>query len=118
MWKPDLRLKSQAPFILVGTKLDLRDDPDTLAELSLRRDMPVTREEGAAAAKQLGAAAYLECSALTKEGIQRVFEEVGLVAAERRRKAEASEAKETKGGKDATTGVCGCLKRLFGRCSQ
>lgn len=36
---------------------------------------PVTPEEGAAVAREIGAKAYLECSAMTGEGVARVFEE-------------------------------------------
>lgn len=35
---------------------------------------PVSYEQGAAVAKEIGAAAYRECSAKTREGVQEVFD--------------------------------------------
>jgi hypothetical protein len=46
--------------ILVGTKLDLRDDPLTLQRLKERRFAPVTYAQGAQMAKEIGAVKYLE----------------------------------------------------------
>tara|TARA_B110000208_G_scaffold19987_1_gene24949 strand:- start:127 stop:738 length:612 start_codon:yes stop_codon:yes gene_type:complete len=46
------------PFILVGTKTDLRDDDDT------KGPSPVTKQEGEEMCRKLGGAKYLECSAL------------------------------------------------------
>lgn len=64
-----------APFILVGTKLDLRNDPDTINRLSQKRGAPVTPEQGEALATELGAYKYVECSALTQQGLKQVFDE-------------------------------------------
>lgn len=61
--------------MLVGTKLDLRDDPEVLSKLSERDAHPISFEEGAAAAKEIGAVKYLECSAVTQKGLKNVFDE-------------------------------------------
>jgi GTPase SAR1 family protein len=55
------------PIILVGNKRDLRNDPQTLRELSKMKQEPVKPEQGRAMAEQIGAYAYLECSAKTKD---------------------------------------------------
>ena len=54
---------------LVGTKSDLRNDSDHIATF-------VTAEDSAKVAKAIGAAANLECSALTEENMKPVFDEV------------------------------------------
>lgn len=75
------------PFIVVGTKKDLREDPFTCIELEEKGLVwyyhsfwitsyhlrPVTMKEGQALANELGASAYLECSALKSENIEEVF---------------------------------------------
>ncbi|TSR39601.1 Rho-related GTP-binding protein Rho6 [Bagarius yarrelli] len=61
-------------ILLVGCKTDLRTDVCTLMELSSQKQTPITQEQGSAMAKQLGAEAYLECSAFTSEkSIHSVF---------------------------------------------
>ena len=59
--------------MLVGTKIDLREDQETRE--NLKGEKLPTPEMGHALAQQIGAVAYLECSALTQEGLRRVFEE-------------------------------------------
>ena len=63
------------PVILVGTKLDLRDDPKTLEKMRARRQTPISYPQGLAMAKEMRAAKYLECSALTQKGLKNVFDE-------------------------------------------
>lgn len=59
----------------MGTKLDLRDDPDTISKLSERKQSPMTYAQGVAMAKEIGAVKYLECSALTQKGLKNCFDE-------------------------------------------
>ncbi|XP_063282133.1 rho-related GTP-binding protein Rho6 [Pelobates fuscus] len=54
-------------ILLIGCKTDLRTDLSTIMELSNQKQVPVSYEQGCAAAKQLGAESYLECSAFTSE---------------------------------------------------
>ncbi|NXY26478.1 RND1 protein, partial [Atrichornis clamosus] len=53
--------------LLIGCKTDLRTDLSTLLELSHQKQAPISYEQGCAAARQLGAEGYLECSAFTSE---------------------------------------------------
>jgi len=63
----------EAKKILVGTKIDLRNDKKILEELKGEK-LPTT-EMGENVGREIGAKAYLECSAYTQEGLKRVFEE-------------------------------------------
>uniref|UniRef100_A0A674PH66 Rho-related GTP-binding protein Rho6 n=2 Tax=Takifugu rubripes TaxID=31033 RepID=A0A674PH66_TAKRU len=74
-WKTEiLDFCPSTRILLIGCKTDLRTDVCTLMELSNQKQTPVTYEQGSALAKQLGAEAYLECSAFTSEkSIHSVF---------------------------------------------
>jgi GTPase SAR1 family protein len=60
---------------LVGTKLDLRDDKETIERLREKNMAPITYEQGMAKAKEINAVKYMECSALTQKGLKNVFDE-------------------------------------------
>lgn len=62
------------PIILVGLKKDLRDDPIAIEEMRLRSQQFVSYKDGLDAAHQIGARKYLECSSLTGEVVDDVFE--------------------------------------------
>ena len=62
-WWPELKRHCpRTPIILVGSKMDLRDENS------------VTFEGGCQIADKIGAKCYMECSALTDEGVKDVFE--------------------------------------------
>jgi len=63
------------PIILVGTKLDLRGKPEAIQSLKEANQEPITTEKGEGLAKKIGAKKYMECSALTQDGLAKVFEE-------------------------------------------
>uniref|UniRef100_A0A3Q0T105 small monomeric GTPase n=1 Tax=Amphilophus citrinellus TaxID=61819 RepID=A0A3Q0T105_AMPCI len=75
-WYPEVRHYSHnTPTILVGTKLDLRDDKDTIEKLKKDNLSPINYPQGLAMAKEIGSVKYLECSALTQRGLKTVFDE-------------------------------------------
>ncbi|KAM4611032.1 LOW QUALITY PROTEIN: rho family GTPase 1b [Polymixia lowei] len=79
-WKTEiLDFCPSTRILLIGCKTDLRTDVCTLMELSNQKQTPITHEQGSAMAKQLGAEAYLECSAFTSEkSIHSVFRTAAL----------------------------------------
>eukprot|EP01101_Sappina_pedata_P001721 TRINITY_DN117_c0_g1_i1.p1 TRINITY_DN117_c0_g1~~TRINITY_DN117_c0_g1_i1.p1 ORF type:complete len:229 (+),score=62.57 TRINITY_DN117_c0_g1_i1:104-688(+) len=72
-WHPEVvQYNPKTPFILVGTKLDLRDNPEMAKSSSMD---PVSTEQGEKLAKEIGASRFLECSALSQKNLPQVFEE-------------------------------------------
>ncbi|KTW26365.1 hypothetical protein T552_02847 [Pneumocystis carinii B80] len=63
------------PIILVGTKLDLRNDCIVVEKLREKRMEPITYSQGLQMAKDINSVKYLECSALTQKGLKNVFDE-------------------------------------------
>ncbi|KAI4879739.1 hypothetical protein NFI96_023399 [Prochilodus magdalenae] len=75
-WYPEVRHHCPStPIILVGTKLDLRDEKETIEKLKEKKLAPITYPQGLALAKEIDAVKYLECSALTQRGLKTVFDE-------------------------------------------
>lgn len=68
------------PCLIVGTQVDLRDDPSVREKLAKQKMQPVRKEDGERMAKELGAVKYVECSALTQYKLKDVFDEVSLPA--------------------------------------
>lgn len=68
------------PIILVCNKLDLRVDPEVIERLAEVKQIPVRWEDGYSVAENIGAYAYLECSARTGQGVTRVFEAAARAA--------------------------------------
>ncbi|WKY15438.1 hypothetical protein Q1695_000707 [Nippostrongylus brasiliensis] len=74
-WIPEIRQHCpDAPILLVGTKLDLRDDANPRAGSTEDRP-PITKSQGQKCAQKIKAVKYLECSALTQQGLKQVFED-------------------------------------------
>lgn len=54
-WYPEVRHHCpNTPIILVGTKLDLRDEKDTIEKLKEKKLAPITYPQGLALAKEIG----------------------------------------------------------------
>jgi len=74
-WVPEVRhFCPGVPFVLVGCKSDLRDDPTILAELKKKAVTPISDKDGEATAGKINAHAHMCCSARTKDNIREVFE--------------------------------------------
>ena len=75
-WVPELRQHiPTVPFILVGTKTDLRTDEKTIELLeSTNGRGPITALEGEAMAERVGASAYMEISSLEMQGLDELFD--------------------------------------------
>jgi len=89
----------EVPILLVGTKLDLRTKQEAIQSLKENNQEPITTSQGEALAKKIGAKKYLECSALTQEGLAKVFEEAVKVILFPQKEEETKEKKTTKGSK-------------------
>jgi len=75
-WWPEVQHHApDVPIILIGTKCDLRNDQTLIDSLKSRGMNVVKNEEGRQMAEDIGAAGYIECSALTQEGLKLVFDE-------------------------------------------
>jgi len=75
-WIPELKMhRPNTPIILVGTKSDLRNDRFTLEKLAEKGLKFVDENDAKKMVKEVGALSYLECSALTKDGVKEVFDE-------------------------------------------
>lgn len=92
-WLPELkRFNPDTPFILVGTKKDLVgkfDNPALPDDMQNHKVPPIEKQREAAQklADESGAAAYIECSALTQENVKQVFQQVVQTALEDRTEA-------------------------------
>jgi len=75
-WYPELQHHAPGtPIILVGTKADLRNDPQTTQRLAEKGQSAISVDEGKQMQKDIGAVSVLECSALTQSGLKVVFDE-------------------------------------------
>ncbi|XP_048840977.1 rho-related GTP-binding protein RhoJ [Brienomyrus brachyistius] len=55
-WVPELKAcMPHVPYILIGTQIDLRDDPKTLSRLLHMKERPLTYEQGLKLAREIGA---------------------------------------------------------------
>ncbi|XP_038984048.1 rac-like GTP-binding protein 5 isoform X1 [Phoenix dactylifera] len=72
-WIPELQhFAPGVPVVLVGTKLDLREDKYFLSDHP--GIIPVTTAQGEELRKQIGAAYYIECSSKTQQNVKAVFD--------------------------------------------
>lgn len=81
-WYPEVRhhCGPDVPIILVGTKVDLREDPETLSELAKDGKTPLKFVDGLKLQKKINAEKYIECSAKMLTNIHQVFEEAVRVS--------------------------------------
>ena len=75
-WFPEVRDHCPGiPCLVVGTQVDLRDDPRVIEELRRQKQGPFSVDVAVTLAKELGAVKYVECSALTQKGLKNFFDE-------------------------------------------
>ncbi|KAL9652344.1 hypothetical protein ABK040_012000 [Willaertia magna] len=87
------------PAVLVGAKVDLREDPKKLRELQQTGQAPVTKEEAEKKRREWKLYKYVECSAKTQYGVKEVFETAVRVARSPEKFKDWEEDKKS-GGKD------------------
>lgn len=75
-WYPEImhHLPKDILLLVVGTKIDLRDDPHHLDELNEKGLQPILQAQGSKLAKELRAVEYMECSAATQAGVKEIFD--------------------------------------------
>jgi len=79
-WYPELQHHCPGtPCLLVGTKIDLRDDTLVIEGLKKQGLAPITKDQGENMCKEIRANSYVECSALTQKGLKTVFDEAARI---------------------------------------
>lgn len=98
-WYPEvLHFCPYTPLILVGLKSDLRHKKTCIDMLKTQGLTPVTKEQGMAVAKKMGAQ-YMECSSKEWVGVEEVFERaIQTVVANDRKNLETQAALADKSG--------------------
>ncbi|XP_019100629.1 PREDICTED: rac-like GTP-binding protein ARAC9 isoform X1 [Camelina sativa] len=72
-WVPELRhYAPTVPIVLVGTKLDLREDKQF--PMNYPGACTISTEQGQELRKEIGALAYIECSSKTQQNVKTVFD--------------------------------------------
>lgn len=109
-WHPEItqHMDSKPPILLVGTKSDLRNKQSAIDALKSTGEEPISQEDGQLLKNEIGAHKYLECSALTQDGLATVFEEAIRVVL-------FPHAKEEPKSSTPSTTKKGILSKLFGK---
>jgi len=75
-WMPEVHHHCpDAKVLLVGTKIDLKEDKETLDKMAQQGQSPISHQQGEQMAREIKAVNYLECSSLTQKGLKAVFDE-------------------------------------------
>ncbi|KAG7274998.1 hypothetical protein CRUP_001091 [Coryphaenoides rupestris] len=94
-WVPEVRRYRPGPaLVLVGTQLDLRDDAEVLVRLAAAHERPVSTAEGRRLAREIGAAGFTECSALTQKNLKDAFDAAILASIGEEEEEEEQEEQE------------------------
>ena len=87
-WWPEIQHHAPGvPILLVGTKSDLRTDQTMISQLQAKGLHVITEAEAQGRQRDIGATKYLECSALTQDGLKNVFDEAIRAAISKPKKA-------------------------------
>ncbi|PRP77677.1 Rho GTPase [Planoprotostelium fungivorum] len=106
-WWPEVRHHCpDGKIMLVGTKIDLREDEEAIAALKERHLKVLTPQDGHNLAKEIRALCYMECSALKGTGLKGVFDEAIKIilfpatpSGSDKKEEKKEEKKKEKGGK-------------------
>lgn len=80
-WLPEIKhFLPHVPILLVGNKLDLRNDIQIVEKLRKNKHHPVTQREGEKMAKKIDAVQYMECSAKHLIGVRDIFMEAARIS--------------------------------------
>ncbi|KAG0455285.1 hypothetical protein HPP92_024251 [Vanilla planifolia] len=106
-WMPELRrFAPNVPIVLVGTKMDLRDDRGYLADHP--GAVAISTVQGEELRRQIGAASYIECSSKTQQNVKAVFDTaIKVVLRPPRRKEIAKKKKRRSSGCMMMNLICG-----------
>ncbi len=81
-WASEVKKYYKAPILLVGTQTDLRENTTVRERLAKAKQRPSTREQGERMAREIKAFKYMECSAMTQDGLKDVFDEAIIASLE------------------------------------
>jgi len=96
-WLEELKKSCpDTPYILVGTKTDLRSDDETVKKLQEKNKEPISIKMGQKRAKEIKARDYLECSARDVDSVVNVFQEAVRQVMDKERKMWADVHKKAK----------------------
>jgi len=99
-WYPELQHHCPGtPCLIVGLKVDLRDDLAVIESLKSQGLQTLSKDMGENLAKDLGASGYVECSALTQKGLKTVFDEAARVVVGTPSNPKDPNSKDSKGTK-------------------
>ncbi len=90
-------------FLLVGTKMDIRDDTAALEYLKKKNIELLTKRDGEVVSGRVGASLLMECSAKTQMGLKSVFVEAIQIVLSNRRVKKHPNKKNRKGRRDKCT---------------
>jgi Ras-related C3 botulinum toxin substrate 1 len=109
-WYPEVSHHCpNVPFILVGTKVDLREDGPTIEKLASKKQAPITYESALALCQEIGGYKVMECSALTQQGLKAVFDEAIRAALGTKGGGAAAAGGRAAGGRAGGRGGCSLL---------
>ena len=75
-WQNELKYSCpNVPVILVGNKIDIRNDLSVLKKMEQYKEVPISHRDGIVLAREINAVKYLECSSYTQQGVDIIFEE-------------------------------------------
>lgn len=109
-WLPEITHHMPGtPWILVGTKTDLRDDPNIIAQMHAKHQRgPIEYAEGKSMAAKCGAQTYVEVSSLRKEGTQELMQAILNVHIQFF-DSETHRARNTRGATGSNRTICALL---------